>query len=312
MLLDIPRLLAEPLFVLSLAVGLMVLKTSIIAALAKLSGSPAHDALRLGVMLSQGGEFAFVVMTQALSSGVINPELADLVSLVVGVSMALTSPLLGIYNAVLARRKSQAEPEYDSNWESETPEVVIAGFGRAGQITGRILAANNIAFTALDRNAEHIEFVARYGNKVFFGDATRLDLLETAGIRHAKVLLVAVDDPTEALKIIELARHECPHLKIISRAHNRVGLLQQRKAGADSARRELLGSSINMAVDVMQGMGWTQEKAERTAEIFLEHDRGLIDQALQRPIERDSLIEIGVRGRAELQQLFEQDRRGDL
>lgn len=311
MMLDMNLLLTQPVLIIGLAIALMTLKTVVIAALAKLTGSNIHDSIRIALMLAQGGEFAFVVMTQALATGVIEQPLADLISLVVGVSMAMTSPVLGIYNRILASRK-QTNEAYDTSWDEHEPEVIIAGFGRVGQITGRILAANGVPFTALDRDAEHIEFVQQFGNKVFFGDATRLDLLETAGLREAKVLLVAVDDPEDALEIVKLARHECPHLRIIARAHNRVNLLQQRKAGADVARRELYESSVSMAVDVMRGMGMTEEQAERTAQIFLRHDSGLIDEALKRPIERDSLIEIGVQGRLELAQLFEQDKKGTL
>ncbi len=311
MMLDIERLFDEFLLIFALAIGLMVLKTVVIASIARLTGSNVHDSIRIALMLSQGGEFAFVVMTQALASGVIEQSLADLISLIVGVSMALTSPLISLYNRLLAARSS-TDADYDTTWDEHEPEVIIAGFGRVGQITGRILTANGVRFTALDRDAEHIEFVEQFGNKVFFGDATRLDLLETAGIRAAKVLLVAVDDEEDALAIVRLARHECPHLKIISRAHNRTNLLQQKKAGADVSRREVYESSVSLARDVMQGMGMAEDEAGNLADIFLKHDRSLIEEALKRPIERDSLIEIGVQGRLELERLFEQDKKGRL
>ncbi len=307
MMLDIDLLLQSPLLIIGLASVLIVVKAGIIAGLAKVSGSTLHDSVRLGLMLSQGGEFAFVVMTFAISASVIDGNTANTVSLVVGISMALTSPLLLLYNRLVVTTADSGRP-YDSQWSESEPEVLIAGFGRVGQITGRILAANNIPFTALDRNADHIEFVRRFGNKVFFGDATRLDLLETAGIRHAKVLLIAVDDEEDALEIIELARQECPNIRIVSRAHNRVNLLRQMRAGANASIRELFGSSVDMAVEVLKGMDFGDEKAHNLSHLFELHDRSLIEEALKHPIEIEKLIEIGVQGRLELEQLFSQDR----
>ncbi len=311
MTLDIDYLLQEPLFILALAVGLVVLKTAIITLLARLSGSPLHDAVRLGLILSQGGEFAFVVMTQAVGANVVDVTTANTISLVVGLSMALTAPLIGAYNKLVVARLGQPQT-YDSDWDETEPAVLIAGFGRVGQITGRILSANGIRFTALDKNAEHIEFVKRFGHRVFFGDATRLDLLETAGIRHARVLLVAVDDEEAALKIVALVRAECPSIKIISRAHNRTNLLQQRQAGADSSIREMFNSSVAIAVEVLRGININDERASDLARMFTAHDEQLIEQSLSHSGELEKLIEIGVQGRKELEQLFAQDSQGSL
>jgi monovalent cation:proton antiporter-2 (CPA2) family protein len=310
MTLDIGLLLAEPVLIIGLALLLVLVKTLIIGGLVRIAGSPFNDAMRLGLILSQGGEFAFVVMSHAKLAAVIDPELADTVSLVVGLSMALTSPLLVIYNKLVQSRRAQNE-SYDSTWAEADPEVIIAGFGRVGQITGRLLTANGIPFTALDKNAEHIEFVRKFGNKVFFGDATRFDLLETAGIRHARVLLVAIDDEDEALEIIAAVRHECPHIKIVSRAHNRVNLLRQRKAGVDLAVREMFGSSVEMAEAVLRGIGVSEEKTKDLSRLFTHHDQGLIDEALKRPIAIEELIEIGIEGRKELETLFSRDK-GDF
>ncbi|MCB1692977.1 MAG: monovalent cation:proton antiporter-2 (CPA2) family protein [Pseudomonadales bacterium] len=310
MTLNVALLLSEPFVVIGLALALMLGKSAIIAVMARVTGSSIHDAVRLGLILSQGGEFAFVVMTHATASSVLDSGTAGVVSLVVGLSMALTSPLIAGYNRFLLPKQSESV-NYDSVWDETDPEVIIAGFGRVGQITGRILAANGIPFTALDKDAEHIEFVRQFGNKVFFGDATRLDLLETAGIRHAKVLLVAVDDEDAALEIIEVVRSECAAIKIVARAHNRVNLLKQRQAGADSAVREMFGSSLYMAEEVLKGMGMANDRAVEIARLFRAHDQSLIDEALKHPVEMDKLIEIGVEGRRELERLFSQDK-GDL
>ncbi len=310
MVLDINLLLSEPLHVFAIAVGLLAIKAVWIAILMKLSGSPVHDSIRIALMLAQGGEFAFVVLTQALDTGVIDAGLANLISLAVGISMALTGPLVSLYNLVLIRGKKN--DDYDTAMESGDPEVIIAGFGRVGQITGRILAAHNIPFTALDRDAEHIEFVRQFGNRIFFGDATRLDLLVTAGIHSAKVMLVAVDDEAEALKIVEVVRAECPDIRIVSRAHNRVNLLKQRQAGADYSARELWGSSLDMAIEVLKGIGFDADRAQAIGDIFHDHDDGLIEEALKYPVETEHLIRIGIEGRKELERLFELDKKGEL
>ncbi|XOV89078.1 MAG: monovalent cation:proton antiporter-2 (CPA2) family protein [Pseudomonadota bacterium] len=311
MTLDIDYLLQEPAFILALAVGLVVLKTGVVTLLARLSGSPLHDAVRLGLILSQGGEFAFVVMTQAVGANVVDAATANTISLVVGLSMALTAPLIGAYNKLIVARPGAPE-DYDGDWDESEPEVLIAGFGRVGQITGRILSANGIRFTALDKNAEHIEFVKRFGHKVFFGDATRLDLLETAGIRHARVLLVAVDDEDAALAIVKLVRAECPSIRIISRAHNRTHLLQQRQAGADRSVREMFNSSLLLAEEVLQAIDINDERARELTRVFTTHDEALIEQSLGHADELEKLIEIGAQGRRELEQLFAKDSGGDL
>jgi monovalent cation:proton antiporter-2 (CPA2) family protein len=311
MTLDMGLLFDQPLLIIGLALLLMLVKALIIGGLARLAGADINDALRLGLMLSQGGEFAFVVMSHASTANVIDVGLANTVALIVGLSMAFTSPLLVVYNKVIMSRRLDAVENYDSTWSEAEPEVIIAGFGRVGQITGRLLTANGIAFTALDKNAEHIEFVKKFGNKVFFGDATRMDLLETAGIRHARVLLVAIDNEADALEVITLVRHACPHIKIIARSRNRVSLLKQRQAGVDLSVREMFGSSVEMAGAVLRGIGMSDAKAQDMSSLFTRHDQALIDEALKHPIEIDALIKIGAQGRKELEGLFSQDK-GDL
>ncbi|MEM7362645.1 MAG: monovalent cation:proton antiporter-2 (CPA2) family protein [Pseudomonadota bacterium] len=307
MSMDLSVLTDAPLLIVSLAVALTTIKATIIATIVRISGTPGTDAIRLALTLSQGGEFAFVVVTQALSQSIIDPQLANQISIVVGISMAMTVPLLMIFNAIANRQSSS--PDYDSDWDESEPEVIIAGFGRFGQITGRILSANGIRFTALDKDAEHIEFVKQFGHQVFYGDATRLDLLQTAGLNHARVLLVAIDDEEDALAVTQLVKDECPSIKVVARAHNRVNLLKQRQAGADYAIREINDSSLIAAGQVLQGLGMTEDRALEISSIFSEHDQGLIDTASDQPeVEMARLIKLGNEGRAELESLFNQDR----
>ena len=186
--LDLSLLVSEPLFIICASVILVLIKTTIIFVILKANKQLTTDAMRVGLMLSQGGEFAFVVMAQAASNGILPAEVSAQVTLIVGISMALTAPLVILHSLWFTSKNCPAV--YDSQSDESEPQVIIAGFGRFGQVSGRILAANNIPFTALDKDAKHIEFVKQFGNKVFYGDACRLDLLETAGIEQAKILLI--------------------------------------------------------------------------------------------------------------------------
>ena len=250
MTLDLQLLASEPLLICGAAIALIAVKTLIIWSLLRLAGQASNDALRVGLMLSQGGEFAFVVMTQAVGSGLVESALASQVTLVVGVSMALTAPLVILHSQLFST--DNCPRVYDQDRDQDEPEVVIAGFGRFGQMTGRILTANGIPFTALDNNAEHIEFVKRFGNKVFYGDASRLDLLKMAGIEHARVMLLALDNEEQSLRVVELMREHYPQVKLVVRGHNRASVPLFRQLGVTTVVRELSESSLLTKEDLAQ------------------------------------------------------------
>lgn len=305
--LDLQLLVSDPVLIVSAAVILVIVKTCIIYAILKFSKQSKTDSIRVGLMLSQGGEFAFVVMGEAISSQLIDNVLANQITLIVGISMALTSPLVIIHSIWFNSRNCPAV--YDSTSEDNEPKVIIAGFGRFGQISARILTANRIPFTALDKDAEQIEFVKKFGSKIFYGDATRLDLLKIAGIADTRVLLVAVDDEEDALKIVSQVSLAYPHIKIIVRAHNRASVIQLSKYAGVTCVREVFAGAVNAAEVLLQSFGISESKAKEMCAMFEKHDQSLLAQAAEYKMDMPQMIENSRRGREELQSLFAEDEK---
>ncbi|MEH6551253.1 MAG: monovalent cation:proton antiporter-2 (CPA2) family protein [Pseudomonadales bacterium] len=304
--LDLALLTEQPLIIVSAALALVAVKTLIIWALLRLGKQSSKDSLHLGLMLSQGGEFAFVVMTQAVGNGLVETALANQVTLVVGLSMALTAPLVILHSQFFST--SNCPKVYDTSRDQEEPEVIIAGFGRFGQISARILAANNIPFTALDNNAEHIEFVKQFGNKVFYGDASRLDLLKMAGIADAKVMLLALDNEEESLRVAELVSHHYPDVHLVARAHNRFSLEQFQQQGVRDAVRELMGSSLEAAHLVLQAYGYSQIESDRLVNTFKRHDDEILASSPKQTADLKDRIDHEKHNREQLAGLFQRDR----
>ena len=306
MSLDLQLLAGEPLVILGAAIALVTVKTLVIWLLLQLAGQSSRDSLHVGLILSQGGEFAFVVMTHAAGNGLIEAAIANQVTLVVGVSMALTAPLVILHSQLFSSKNCPRV--YDDSRDHDEPEVVIAGFGRFGQMTGRILAANDIPFTALDNNAEHIEFVRRFGNKVFYGDASRLDLLKVAGIEHARVMLIALDNEEQSLRVAQLMMEHYPQVQLVVRAHNRFSVELFRRLGVRTVLRELSESSLLAANRVLREYGFSDVAAERMVEIFRRHDEESLEKSIELKGNMAALIDHTRNSREYLATLFQQDR----
>ncbi|MEM6581610.1 MAG: monovalent cation:proton antiporter-2 (CPA2) family protein [Pseudomonadota bacterium] len=308
MYLDLSLLAQYPGLIIGGALALVIVKTIIIWLLLRLAKQASRDGWRVGLMLSQGGEFAFVVMTQATGNGLVEPLLAGQINLIVGISMALTAPLVILHSQFFS--SSNCPKVYDDTSELDEPAVIIAGFGRFGQITGRILTANGIPFTALDNNAEHIEFVKKFGNKVFYGDAARLDLLRTAGIDHAKVMLLALDDEEQSLRVAELLHEHYPRVKVVARAHNRFSVRLFHQLGVKATVRELMGSSLTAAESILQQYGFSESEAASMVHVFERHDAQTLEASLELEDDMDALIDHTLYSREELAGLFAGDRDG--
>lgn len=306
--LDLELLLREPWLILGSALALMLFKAAVIALLVRLSGCQWRDALLLGLMLSQGGEFAFVVLDKALDLSLLPVDIGNRVTLVVGISMALTAPLVLLYKRVLRAKPKEAAMSQDPV-RNEEPEVIIAGFGRFGQIIGRLLAANQLKFTALDKNVEHVEFVKRFGNKVFFGDATRPELLAAAGIDHARVFVLAVDDPRDSVAIARHLRQRYPKILLIARARDRGHAYQLLELGVQHIVRETLESSLVAASRTLENLGYTETQTKNMVDIFRSHDHKMLLQTAVHQNDMDELIKIAKEGRKELESLFTADNR---
>ncbi len=307
--LDLGLLVQEPVFIIAMSVLLVAFKCAVIAVILRSAKQSGKDATRIGLMLSQGGEFAFVVMTLAVSSAVLSDDIAGRVNLVVGLSMALTSPLVILYSKRF--NTVNCPPVYESESVSHEPKVIIAGFGRFGQITARVLAANGIAFTALDKDAEHIEFVKQFGNKVFFGDATRIDLLKKSGIEEARVLLVAIDSAEQINQMVTLVKKEFPHIKIIARARDRMHATDLAKQGVELYVREVFNGGLKACESVLTAYGYTEGQSKRMTEIFAEHDDKMLKKVIHDDLAFDGLVTAANKGRAELQEIFERDKQSD-
>ncbi|GAB2690836.1 monovalent cation:proton antiporter-2 (CPA2) family protein [Aliiglaciecola aliphaticivorans] len=303
--LDLALFFHNPLFIIAAALALLAIKTLIIFSILKLSKQTNTDSVRIALMLSQGGEFAFVVMGAASGANILEPTLANQVTLVVGVSMALTSPLVILHSIWFNSQNCPAV--YDSQRDTDEPRVLIAGFGRFGQVTGRILAANKIPFTALDKDAEHIAFVKKFGNKVFYGDATRLDLLKVSGIEKASILLIAVDNVEDTFKIVALVSEQFPHVKMVVRARNRNAVMRLSKVENLRFVRELFWSGLRAAEFVLEDFGFDKKQATHMCDIFEKHDEKILKEVIEADSNLDELIELSKKGRADLETLFAND-----
>ncbi len=311
MTLNLELLWAAPLRMFLLAIGLMAVKIIVITMVLRWQRVAYREGLQLALILSQGGEFAFVVLSQGQQAMLFGSVLAEQLTLIVGLSMALTSPLVTLYRR-FGRSRSAEQPNQDAYWDRHQPEVIIAGFGRFGQIIGRLLQARHIPFTAMDKDSAHVEFVKQFGNQLYFGDLTRIDLLRSAGIKHAKILVVAVNDVGQSLKIIDLARQQNSRIKIIARAVDRFHAYELYKRRVDSVVRETFASSLEAATETLEQLGYTEGQALEVAKRFRMHDEELLERSAQHVEDIEELRNIAQHGRRELELLFEEDTRNKV
>jgi voltage-gated potassium channel Kch len=297
----------QPLTVTGLVVALVAIKAVVMFALARAFGEETRPAYALAMVLSQGGEFAFVLFSLAAGERLLPAALADLLVAVVTISMLTTPFLVNLLHCLPPRGKT-AVPTGAAPPAEDNP-VIIAGFGRFGQIVGRILATRGIPFTALDRDSEQLDFVTQFGEKAYFGDASRLDLLRAARADRASVLVIAIDEIEASMKCAEIAKQYFPHLKIFARAHNRLHAYRLLDLGISRVWRETFHSSAEMAGRVLTELGLPESAAEESVRIFTLHDERLLRRAAAHHADMPKLIEIARAGRAELRSLFEQDRR---
>lgn len=261
---------AQPLLILSCVLGLMALKALVLLVLARLFHFPPTQSALFVVALAQGGEFAFILVSLCLQLDIFSRELANQVTLVVTLSMVLSPLLLILHERHADRVRTAVAPPPDTI--DEQGEVIIAGYGRFGQIVGRLLAAQGYKLTILDYSPSQIDLLRRFGNKVFYGDAARRDLLEAAGAADAKLLVVAVDDGDKSLDIIRMAQKHFPHLQILARSVDRRHTYELMKMNIAGIRRETFDSALNLGAQALKLLGVKPGKAERAAKLFAAHD----------------------------------------
>ena len=300
-------LVQRPLLVAGLVLGMTALKILSIGALGRriLGAWPA--GWELGVLLSQGGEFAFVLFGLAVSYEILSDSLRDTLVLVVSLSMALTPLLTVVWDRLVAPRlRTRDDRPYDRAVDQDTP-VIIAGFGRFGQVVGRVLRARGIAFTAMDADPAQIDFLKRFGSKVFYGDASRLDLLRAARADMARVFVVAIDDVQASLRTAREVQEHFPHLVIFARARNRAHAYQLMELGITHVMRETFLSSLELTGEVLQELGFGYSEARATLDRFREHDERMLQESFQYQRDEKKLIELAERSRRELESLFARD-----
>jgi glutathione-regulated potassium-efflux system ancillary protein KefC len=293
--------------VLLLTVGFMVLKMVALVLVARPMPFPAVQRWPFAGLLAQGSEFAFVVLAVARQDGVIPARWAEMLVLVVAVSMALT-PLAVKASDRINQAIYKQEPPPPDQIEPEGARVIIAGFGRVGQIAGRLLLASGIKVTMLDNDPDLVESLRRTGLRVFYGDATRLDLLEAAEAGKARLLINAIDDMQASLKLTDLVREQFPQLRMIARARNVTHLFELRSRGVELIERETFESALLMGQLALEQMGIDAATAERARNMFREHNLATLDAILPYYRDEKAMISIAQAARDELARSFEQDR----
>jgi glutathione-regulated potassium-efflux system ancillary protein KefC len=301
-------LLAEvPLQVLALAAGFMLLKMAVLALVARPLPIAPIQRWPFAGLLAQGSEFAFVVFAVAREARVIAPRWGELLVLMVAVSMALTPLAVMAGNRISKAMYSPAPPPPDEI-EPAGARVIIAGFGRVGQIAGRLLMASGIKVTVLDNDPDLIDMLRRFGFRVFYGDATRLDLLQAAEAGKAKLLINAIDDMEASLKLTDLVKQYFPELKVVARARNLTHVYELRSRGIDLIERETFESALVMGQWALEQMGVASETAERARIKFRDHNLATLDAIYPHYQDESEMISITQAARAELARSFEQDR----
>jgi len=295
---------------LAILAGFLGLKLLAIYGLATAMKLPYQERPVFALLLAQGGEFAFVVFQAAAGARVFSPETASLLIGAVALSM-LISPLL-----LVAIDKLLLLPRYANGKKSTLAEisepqeapVIIAGFGRYGQIVGRMLLAQGISATVLDHDADMIETIRTFGYRVFYGDATRLDLLRTAGAAQAKILVLSVDDVEQSLKIVDVVRENFPNLQIVARARDVPHWNALRDRGVMRVERELFDSSLRSARTVLELLGQPVDAAQQAAERFRQHNLALFEQMYPHRNNREQFIAVAKQGRMQLEAQMKLER----
>ena len=305
MTMDLRLLAASPWSILAMGAALLGIKTLVLFGIARALKVGGRDALRFGLLLSQGGEFAFVLFTQAGALNLLPTEMIAKLNLVVALSMAATPLLLKLVQRLWPAPKTGHRSTEDEPAPHGQPAVIVAGFGRFGQIIGRILVSRRIPFTALDSNPDHIDTVRRFGNEVYFGDVTRLYLLHTAGLQHARIMVLAIDDVQASLRAVRLIREHFPHITLIVRARDRYHAYSLMAEGVEHVIRETLDSSLRAAQTTLAQLGMPETTAIDLVRTFRDVDERLLREQFAHRDKLDKLIELSARGREELESLLE-------
>lgn len=309
---NLDLVISKPILVAFLSVTYMTLKILLIYGLGRILKMKRDNSKMMALAVGQGGEFAFVIFGIASTYKMSDPDILSLLTVVITISMAL-SPILFLLSDKLDAYLSKEvnKPKYDVI-DDEAHEVIIAGFGRFGQIMARVLRTQKIPFTAIDRDPNQIDLVRKFGNKVYYGDASRMDILINAGIANAKYFILAIDDVEDSVKVVKKIKENFPHIKIYARSRNRGHTFDMMDLGVTHIKREVFDSSLNFAKDLLIEMGTESIKAESIITKFAEHDlKMVLDQHKVRNDEKQ-FVSLYHQAQAQLSEVLSRDEQEKL
>lgn len=307
MSIDFGLLKTTPLLVLSLLVAVVGFKLVILRLSAKAFGVAKVQGILFGALLSQAGEFAFVVFGVAREAHLLPGQWDATLTLVVALSMA-TTPLLLVLHDFLAKRSTTINKREADVIDDEQAPVIIAGFGRFGQIVGRLLFASGLKATVLDHDPDQIELLKPFGFRVFYGDATRLDLLHAAGAHHARAIVVAVDGVADSLEIVDIVRENFPALNIVARARNVTHFIDLRKRGVTIIERETFEAALAIGRKTLVALGVSPFEAKERSDRFRRHNIAMLEAILPHMEDASKRVSLARQAREELEEQFRQEQ----
>lgn len=305
MAIDFGLLQRQPGLVALLLAGFLLIKVIMLWLAARLLGITRQQRWLFALLLSQGGEFGFVVFGAARMTGLLSTEWEALLTMTVALSMATTPLLLLIHDKVLTRR---ADEQRDADTIDEQQPIIIAGFGRFGQIVGRLLFANGIRATVLDHDPDQIETLRKFGYKVFYGDATRLDLLEAAGAKQTCLIINAIDDRDDNLALTDIVLTHFPNARLIARARNVTHFQELKRRGVEVIERETFESALRLGRHALEHLGMDRYRAREMADIFRRHNIATLHNMMALSGDESRLQSAAKAGRQELEEQFAKDR----
>jgi glutathione-regulated potassium-efflux system ancillary protein KefC len=306
---DFAVFLTRPGLILGLVAGFLVLKTAVLYGLSKLLKIARGQHLQFALLLSQGGEFAFVVFGAAATARVFSEEVASVLVVVVALSMVVTPLVLMAYDRLHTLRQGTGRKRKADAIEPNEDHVIIAGFGRFGQIVGRFLNASGIKLTVLDHDPDQVDVLRRFGFKVFYGDATRADLLRAAGAAQARALVVAIDDIEDSLALVETVRRDYPDLPLFARARNVTHYYQLMDRGVTVIERETFESAVKLGRGVLTGLGHSAWSTRQAANRFRKYNLQSLLAVYPYYRDREAYASMAKRAREELETMIARDRR---
>ncbi|CAG18742.1 glutathione-regulated potassium-efflux system protein KefB [Photobacterium profundum] len=300
-----------PLQILAAVAALVIVKGLLLYGLARLFGIRAKSRSQMAAILSQGGEFAFVLFTAAQGEGLLGTQLSSFLLVVVSISMMTTPLILLLQDRWFIHTFKSEDEALESDVIDREPRVIITGFGRFGQVVGRLLFANKIRVTVLERDPSQIQFLRKFGYKVYYGDATQLDLLRAAGADKAEAIIICTDEPDEVMEVVTLCQQHFPKLKVLARARSRVEAHQLLSHGVDNFSRETFAGALDLGRQALISLGMHPYKAKRAEAHFRKLDTTALRDLLPQHSEDVHLASRSKEARKELEEIFDREMRGE-